>query len=220
MSSLASEAQTYLRIWRVQREELTNDNSAAAYIRRLKPHHRRCFDRPHSVINIISTRIAPRAAPLFDLQQHVRLLWLILPFSWRIMVLAILEENVIQPLGPSAKDDQSQWPEFTLKNVKVTSPTGTLVSLLSAHDNAPLRVEGTLDTVDRDYAHLGTIPMLFSRSTTDGRLISQAGCVPEAAHNPQHRHDILVLSIRRWQPRFLGSWERWMVRDWICDTNL
>lgn len=66
------------------------------------------------------------------------------------------ETDVLEALDPAILKDTEQWPQFTLKNVKVFSQiTGKSISLLAAHELNSLRVEGMLDEVDRDYSDLG-----------------------------------------------------------------
>lgn len=67
------------------------------------------------------------------------------------------EGLVLEPLESSVRDDSTQWPEFSLKNIKVLSEaTGGFVSLLTAHQGFPIRVEGILEEVDPAHLALGT----------------------------------------------------------------
>lgn len=71
--------------------------------------------------------------------------------------MTILEEtDVLSSLNPSIQNDSDQWPEFVLKNVKVISPeTNKPASLLVAHGEYPLRVEGSLEEVDPEDLGIG-----------------------------------------------------------------
>lgn len=76
------------------------------------------------------------------------------------------EGLVLKPLECNISKDSSQWPEFILKNVNILSEaTGGLVSLLAAHQDFPIRVEGILEEVDPAHLALGTmqsfVPTLF-----------------------------------------------------------
>ncbi|KAL9123356.1 MAG: hypothetical protein Q9187_000083 [Circinaria calcarea] len=65
------------------------------------------------------------------------------------------EGLVLEPLERSICDDSTQWPEFSLKNVRVLSEaTGGFVSLLAAHQAFSVRVEGILEEIDPAYLAL------------------------------------------------------------------
>ena len=70
------------------------------------------------------------------------------------------ETDLLKALSPAQQADPDDWPQFSLKNVKVTSQsTGERVSLLDAHQGFPVRVEGTLDDILSEHTtlseHLG-----------------------------------------------------------------
>lgn len=68
------------------------------------------------------------------------------------------EGLVLKPLEPNAHEDSTHWPEFSLKDVKVLSEaTEGCVSLLAAHQDFPIRVEGILEEVDPAHLELGTM---------------------------------------------------------------
>ena len=68
-----------------------------------------------------------------------------------------LEQNFIQPLAPGLREATDLWPEFSLRDVRITSQlSGKPISLLSAHVNNPVQVEGILEEVDPAHEHLGT----------------------------------------------------------------
>ena len=65
------------------------------------------------------------------------------------------EGDFLKPLDPAIREDTDAWPEFVLKNVKVVSQrTGEPASLLAAHGKNLVRVEGVLEEIDDDIAHL------------------------------------------------------------------
>ena len=71
--------------------------------------------------------------------------------------MVVHEESILQAKKASDQNPDD-WPQFNLKQAKVTSlKTGEIVSLLSAHADNPLSVVGKLDTVDDDLSHLGKI---------------------------------------------------------------
>ena len=73
------------------------------------------------------------------------------------------EEDVLQP-RKSNDLNSDDWPEFKLKQVKITSyETGQDVSLLSAHHGNPIKVSGKLDTVDSHLMHLGKVAVYSLR---------------------------------------------------------
>ena len=75
----------------------------------------------------------------------------------------IPEVKVLCPKDSAIQGDSDSWPEFGLTKVKITSKeTGDLVSLLAAHKNYPVKVEGVLDEVDRDQLHLGRVHCILN----------------------------------------------------------
>lgn len=65
------------------------------------------------------------------------------------------EESLLQP-RKATEVSPDDWAEFKIKKVTVTSQkTGAIVSLLSAHQNNPVKVCGKLEAVDEDLRHLG-----------------------------------------------------------------
>ena len=72
--------------------------------------------------------------------------------------MAIHEGLVLKTLDENIRRDPDQWPEFSLKNISITSQTtGEPTSILKAHKGAPLRVEGILEEVDSAYIGLGIV---------------------------------------------------------------
>lgn len=68
------------------------------------------------------------------------------------------EESLLQP-RKATEINPDEWAEFKIKKVTVNSKkTGAIVSLLSAHQNSPVRVCGKLEAVDDDLRHLGRRP--------------------------------------------------------------
>ena len=60
------------------------------------------------------------------------------------------EENLLRSKDPAIQDSDD-WPLYTLRKAKVRSKhTGELVSLLAAHDDHPVTVLGTLESVNFD----------------------------------------------------------------------
>ena len=65
------------------------------------------------------------------------------------------EGDFLKPLDPAIQEDSDAWPEFVLKNVKVVSQkTGEPANLLAAHGKFLVRVEGVLEKIDDEHAHL------------------------------------------------------------------
>ena len=72
--------------------------------------------------------------------------------------MAVHEGLVLKAVDESIRDDTDQWPEFSIKNVNVTSQaTGELISLLGAHKSSPVCVQGTLEEVDPSHFDLGEV---------------------------------------------------------------
>lgn len=71
------------------------------------------------------------------------------------MTMHIREESVLQP-RKAADINPDDWAQFNINNIKVTSQnTGIDVSLLSAHQNNPVKVSGKLERVENELIHLG-----------------------------------------------------------------
>jgi hypothetical protein len=67
----------------------------------------------------------------------------------------LTEGDALVLLDAKLRADPDSWPEFTLNQVKVISQaTGELVSLLTAHAAAEVRVEGVLEEVGEDKVKL------------------------------------------------------------------
>ena len=65
------------------------------------------------------------------------------------------EGDFLKPLDSAVREDTDAWPEFVLKNVKVVSQkTGEPANLLAAHGKFLVRVEGVLEEIDNETAHL------------------------------------------------------------------
>ena len=61
--------------------------------------------------------------------------------------MAIPEEQILKPKSPKIKDTNA-WPEFTLRQIKVTThKSDDIVSLFRAHEGRPVTVTGKLDPV-------------------------------------------------------------------------
>lgn len=71
------------------------------------------------------------------------------------MTLNVREDSVLQP-RKAADTNPDTWAQFNINKIKVTSQkTGGNVSLLSAHQNNPVRVSGKLERVENELIHLG-----------------------------------------------------------------
>jgi len=69
--------------------------------------------------------------------------------------MSVLEDNVLQP-RKAADVNPDNWAQFNINNIKVTSQkTGGNVSLLSAHQNNPVKVSGKLERIESVLLHLG-----------------------------------------------------------------
>ena len=111
------------------------------------------------------------------------------------------EEDVLQP---ATETDNSQWPEFSLSKTKVYSQeTGKLTSLLAAHQNFLVRVEGQLEEVEDDQLHLSII----QASQIDIRMLTFP-----AVRNLNYRnkpvaiHDVSTYSFSQFEDGSLGFW--------------
>lgn len=75
----------------------------------------------------------------------------------------VQEENVLE-LRKVSLQNPDHWPTFNLERITVLSQkTGKKTSLLSAHRGNPVRVTGTLEEIDNDLLHLGTIAQSLIR---------------------------------------------------------
>lgn len=60
------------------------------------------------------------------------------------------EGDLLRPKDPTI-EDSDDWPLYTIRKSKVLSlETGEPISLLTAHDDNPVTVVGTLEKVDSD----------------------------------------------------------------------
>jgi len=80
--------------------------------------------------------------------------------------MAVSEEDILHARD-SRIEDSDEWPLYTLRKVKVLSKeTGEPVSLLSAHNDHPVTVLGTLEAVNSDLIHsskeISAMPGIFS----------------------------------------------------------
>lgn len=84
------------------------------------------------------------------------------------------EENVLAARDPSV-DDENDWQEFSLSDVKVLIPgKSRYANLLTASPDNPVRVTGCLDEVEEDQESLGMILthyVHYLRERGDGRPI-------------------------------------------------
>ncbi len=80
--------------------------------------------------------------------------------------MAVSEEDILHARD-SRIGDSDEWPLYTLRKVKVLSKeTEEPVSLLSAHNDHPVTVLGTLEAVNSDLIHsskeISPMPVIFS----------------------------------------------------------
>ena len=69
--------------------------------------------------------------------------------------MTVPEDNVLQVKDSRIKDSDN-WPSYILKRTRIVSTTtGEPVSLFSANTDHPVKVIGTLETVDPSYRHCG-----------------------------------------------------------------
>ena len=67
-----------------------------------------------------------------------------------VTTMPVPEENLLRSKDPAIQDSDD-WPLYTLRKAKVRSKhTGELVSLLAAHDDHPVTVLGTVESVNSD----------------------------------------------------------------------
>lgn len=67
----------------------------------------------------------------------------------------VREDSVLQP-RKDADVNPDNWAQFNINKIKVNSQkTGCNVSLLSAHQNNPVKVSGKLERVDDELIHVG-----------------------------------------------------------------
>jgi hypothetical protein len=76
--------------------------------------------------------------------------------------MVVLDElKVLKPLEASIRDNSDEWPEFVLRRARVVSQrTGNMTDLLSARPGHLVTVTGRLGGLDKDMAHLGSLPYL------------------------------------------------------------
>lgn len=69
------------------------------------------------------------------------------------------EEQILKPRDPSLDDDENEWEEFSLTEVKILLPgKSRYANLLATTPENPVRVIGCLDELEEEQAHLGTAP--------------------------------------------------------------
>ena len=69
--------------------------------------------------------------------------------------MAVPETKLLRQKDPKIKNSDD-WPSYTLRKAKVLSKvTGGLVSLLAAHSSHAVKVLGTLEAIDAEYAANG-----------------------------------------------------------------
>lgn len=69
--------------------------------------------------------------------------------------MAVSETKLLRQKDPKIKNSDD-WPSYTLTKAKVLSKaTGELVSLLAAHSSHAVKVLGSLEAVDVEYAANG-----------------------------------------------------------------
>ena len=79
--------------------------------------------------------------------------------------MAVPEENILHARD-SRIEDSDEWPLYTLRKTRVLSKkTGEPVSLLSAHNDHPVIVLGTLEAVNSDFVHSSEETVLNLRSS-------------------------------------------------------
>ena len=67
------------------------------------------------------------------------------------------EQDFLQSLTPALREATDQWPEFSIKDVRIASQvTNRPISLLSARVGHAVRVAGRLEEIDPAHMHLGT----------------------------------------------------------------
>lgn len=72
----------------------------------------------------------------------------------------VSEVSVLEPKDPSI-ENWDDWPTYCLKSINITSESSALpVSLLTAHNDCPVKVIGHLDTIDSEQSHLSIMNSL------------------------------------------------------------
>lgn len=87
--------------------------------------------------------------------------------------MAVPEEDILHAKD-SRIEDSDEWPLYTLRKARVLSKeTGEPVSLLSAHNDHPVTVLGTLEAVNPDLIHSSEDNFLMSRISSELMWCSQ-----------------------------------------------
>jgi hypothetical protein len=77
----------------------------------------------------------------------------------RLLAMTSREEQILKPRNPSLDDDENEWEEFSLTDVKILLPgKSRYANLLATTPENPVRVIGCLDELEEEQAHLGTTP--------------------------------------------------------------
>lgn len=72
-----------------------------------------------------------------------------------IQVMTSREDQILKPRDPSV-EDENEWEEFSLTDVKVLIPgKSRYANLLDASPDNPVRVVGSLNEVEDEQGHLG-----------------------------------------------------------------
>lgn len=87
--------------------------------------------------------------------------------------MAVPEEDILHAKD-SRIEDSDEWPLYTLRKARVLSKgTSEPVSLLSAHNDHPVTVLGTLEAVNPDLIHSSEEISLMPRSSPELMWCSQ-----------------------------------------------
>lgn len=71
------------------------------------------------------------------------------------------EDQVLKPRDPSV-EDENEWQEFSLTDVKVLIPgKSRYANLLDASPDNPVRVVGSLNEVEDEQGHLGMMNAFY-----------------------------------------------------------
>jgi hypothetical protein len=82
------------------------------------------------------------------------------------------EEQVLKTRDPSV-DDENEWEEFSLIDVKVLIPgKSRYANLLATSLEHPVRVLGCLDEIEEEQAHLGMFTVTLTPAACDASAIA------------------------------------------------
>lgn len=93
------------------------------------------------------------------------------------------EEQVLKTRDPSV-DDENEWEEFSLIDVKVLIPgKSRYANLLATSPEHPVRVLGCLDEIEEEQAHLGMFTVTPTPAACDASAIAVIAPMSESTRS-------------------------------------